>query len=116
MPPSLPPGPKSRIPGKLFFAFRRDTLAFLQRLAREYGDISHLTVGPQRVVFINHPEYAKDVLVTSHRNFLKGRGLERAVGVGVLGQLAAGALMQQHLSRLAELESRTVNSRPSRST
>jgi cytochrome P450 len=99
---TLPPGPKSRIPGKLLFAFRRDTLGFLQRLASEYGDISQLTVGPQRVFFINHPEYAKDVLVTSQRNFLKGRGLERAKLLLGNGLLTSEGEFHRRQRRLAQ--------------
>lgn len=69
-----PPGPKSRFPGGQMFTFRRDPLAFLGRL-RTYGDVVSYTLGPERVVFVNHPDAIRDVLVTHQRNFTKGRGL-----------------------------------------
>jgi len=85
--PLYPPGPRSRIPGDLMFAFRRDMLGFLLRLAREYGDVSLFSIGRQRVCFLNHPDVIRDVLITNARNFRKGRGLERAkllLGDGLL--------------------------------
>jgi cytochrome P450 len=81
------PGPRGRpIIGHLP-TFREDPIHFLQRCAREYGDIVHFKLGTQAVYLLNHPDYIKDVLVTHQRNFIKGRGLERAkrmLGEGLL--------------------------------
>ncbi|MGE0405925.1 MAG: cytochrome P450 [Candidatus Korobacteraceae bacterium] len=82
-----PPGPRSTLPGAMIFAFRRDPLGFLSRVAREFGDIAYFKLGPQHVYLLNHPDYIKDVLVTHDRKFKKGRILERAkrvVGEGLL--------------------------------
>jgi cytochrome P450 len=82
-----PPGPKSWFPGGQILAFRRDPLAFLSRLAREYGDVAEFRVGPQRAFFLNHPDLIRDVLVTHHERFHKGRALQRAkrlLGEGLL--------------------------------
>ena len=57
---------------------RRDPLKLLTRLAREYGDIVYYRMGGERVYFVNHPQYIRDVLVTHQKNFTKSRGLERA--------------------------------------
>ena len=47
----LPSGPKVGRLGQYLFASRRhDTLGFLLRLAREYGDIVHFRVGPQALL------------------------------------------------------------------
>ncbi|MGH9903579.1 MAG: cytochrome P450, partial [Pyrinomonadaceae bacterium] len=73
-----PPGPKRILPGGHFLSFRRDPLAFLARLARDYGDVAHFTLGPQHVFFLNHPDHVRDVLVTRHDHFIKGRALQRA--------------------------------------
>jgi cytochrome P450 len=82
-----PPGPRRKpIVGHLL-EFRRDPIGFLQRSAREHGDIVHLQLGPQAIYFFNHPEHIKDVLVTNNRNFVKSRGLEMAkkfLGEGLL--------------------------------
>jgi cytochrome P450 len=82
-----PPGPGRKLLGGNFIAFRRDSLNFLQSLARRYGDIVYFRMGPQDVFFLNHPDYIKDVLVTHQDNFIKGRALQRAkrlLGEGLL--------------------------------
>ena len=82
-----PPGPKSILPGGQMFAFRRDPLNFLMKIAHDYGDIVHFRIGPQHVFFLNNPELIKDVLVTHHEYFMKGRALQRSkrlLGEGLL--------------------------------
>ena len=45
MPPcAYPPGPRSRYPGALLLAFRRDSLGLLTSVAQEYGDVAHGTL------------------------------------------------------------------------
>jgi len=66
---------------------RRDPLAFLTRLAREYGDVARFRMGPVELHLVNRPEWIRDVLVTRAASFHKGRGLERAkrlLGEGLL--------------------------------
>ncbi|HZM27815.1 MAG TPA: cytochrome P450 [Gemmatimonadales bacterium] len=82
-----PPGPTARFPGQLLLAFRRDPLGLLQRMARDYGDVSLVRLGNRRVHLLNHPDLIKDLLVTEQRRFHKGRGLELAkhlLGEGLL--------------------------------
>ena len=65
----------------------RDPVDFLMQLAQEYGDVVHFKLGPQHVFLVNNPDYIKDVLVTNHCNFLKGRVLQRMkrlLGEGLL--------------------------------
>jgi cytochrome P450 len=84
---TLPPGPKTRLPGANLLALRRDTLGFLRGLARTYGDLVHFQIGKQPYFLVNDPDVIRDILVTDHRNFLKGRGLEvakRLLGEGLL--------------------------------
>src|SRR5262252_6206119 len=84
---TLPSGPKSLIPGGPLFALRRDPIGFLTKTAREFGDVAHFGIGSQHYFVVNHPEYIKDILVTHHAFFKKGRGLERAkrmLGDGLL--------------------------------
>ncbi|MDQ3755934.1 MAG: cytochrome P450 [Acidobacteriota bacterium] len=84
----FPPGPRSRLPGDQYFAFRRDPLRLLMRVARDYGDLAHFQIGSQRVFLLNHPDLIRDVLVTHHENFTKGPSLQRAkkslLGEGLL--------------------------------
>jgi cytochrome P450 len=95
-----PPGPKHRIPGRNIIAFRRDPTGFLESLARTYGDVVHLKFGSQRVFLLNHPDFIRDVLVTHNRNFVKGRGVQRArrvLGDGLLTSEGALHLRQRRL-------------------
>jgi cytochrome P450 len=66
---------------------RRDPLAFLERAARDYGDVARFRMGPVELHLVNRPEWIRDVLVTHAASFHKGRGLERAkrlLGEGLL--------------------------------
>jgi cytochrome P450 len=75
------------LPGINYFYVRRNFLGFLERVAREHGDIVYFRMGPQDVYFLNHPDYIKDVLVTRQQNFIKGRALQRSkrlLGEGLL--------------------------------
>jgi cytochrome P450 len=72
------PGPRTFWPGANVFYFRREPLKFLTRISREYGDVVRFKVGPQRVFLLNHPDHVRDVLVTHHERFHKGRALKRA--------------------------------------
>jgi cytochrome P450 len=77
----FPPGPKGRpLLGNLL-EFRRDPTGFSQRLARDYGDAAHFTLGRQHFVQLNSPEFIHDVLVTHHRQFRKAQALEFAEAV-----------------------------------
>lgn len=81
------PGPNSFWPVGHVVQFRRDPLALLTRLAREYGDVTRFSAATQTIYFLNHPDHIKDVLVTHHARFMKGRALQRAkrlLGEGLL--------------------------------
>ena len=81
------PGPPRRFPGAHLLAMRRDPLAFLTRIAREYGDVVRFRLGPVELHLLNRPEFIRDLLVTDAASFHKGRGLERAkrlLGEGLL--------------------------------
>jgi cytochrome P450 len=81
------PGPPRRFPGSHLLAMRSDPLAFLTRIAREYGDVVRFRLGPVDIYLLNRPEFIRDLLVTDAAAFHKGRGLERAkrlLGEGLL--------------------------------
>src|SRR5919108_5188590 len=71
--PALPPGPKGQFLVGHLRELQRDQLGFLQRCAREYGDVVPLRYGPRRVILLNHPTAIEEVLVTKSRSFGKGR-------------------------------------------
>ena len=96
----FPPGPKPRYPFDFLLRFRRDILAFIVSIAREYGDLAYLRVGPVHLYMLNAPEEIKHVLVTHHKNFIKSRGLQfarRLLGEGLLTSEGEFHLRQRRL-------------------
>jgi cytochrome P450 len=102
-PRAVPPGPRARWFGEHVLALKRNRLEFLQRMAR-HGDVAHVRIGPQPVYLFRHPDAIKEILVTQHRNFIKGRGLQRAkrlLGEGLLTSEGAFHLRQRRLAQPA---------------
>ena len=100
LPPSLP----RRFPGQHLIALNRDRLGFLQRAVAECGDVAHISMGPLHLVVLTHPDDIRDVLVTNKRNFIKGRGLQRAkrlLGEGLLTSEGSFHLRQRRLAQPA---------------
>jgi len=73
-----PPGFQRNL---LWFAFRKfrpaNPIFLFQHLAETYGDIAHYKIGPHHIVFLNHPEYIREVLVVQNDNFIKERTVQR---------------------------------------
>lgn len=97
-----PSGPKSLLPGGQLFALSRDPLGFITSVAREHGDIAHFKSGPQHFFVLNHPDYIKDVLVTHHNKFMKGRGLQRAKRLLGEGLLTSEGELHRRQRRLSQ--------------
>ncbi|MDQ3805608.1 MAG: cytochrome P450 [Acidobacteriota bacterium] len=96
------PGPKTLWPGGQMLAFRRDPLAFLTRLAREHGDVAQFRIGPQRAFLLSHPDLVRDLLVTHHDRFHKGRALQRAKRLLGEGLLTSEGEFHRRQRRLAQ--------------
>ena len=99
---TLPPGPKSLIPGRALLTFRRDPIAFLMSTVREFGNIARFGAGSQHYFLVNHPDHIKDILVTHHADFKKGRALERAKGMLGNGLLTSEGPFHHRQRRLAQ--------------
>jgi cytochrome P450 len=67
-----PPGPRDWFFG-LTIGLRslRQPLAFLQEMARDYGDVAYVRVGPYRSYILNHPNLTREALVTKAKCFRK---------------------------------------------
>jgi cytochrome P450 len=75
----------------LFYAFNRfrpgDPIQLFQHLATTYGDAAHYKLGRQHIIFLNHPDYIREVLVVQNQNFVKERTVQRMkilVGEGLI--------------------------------
>jgi cytochrome P450 len=109
---SQPPGPDQsgfRLPR---LRLTGDRLGFLTKLKEQYGDVVYFRMGFEDVYLVSDPELIRQVLVTDHKNFLKGRGLERVkrlLGDGLLTSEKEQHLRQRrmmqpafHRERIAE--------------
>jgi cytochrome P450 len=83
--PALPPGPAEGFD----LGGSDESLARLRRYFAEFGDI-YRVFAPSRGVFnyvINHPDHIKRVLLSNHRNYTKGEGMDRVkilLGNGIM--------------------------------
>lgn len=81
--------------------FRRDPLAFFETVAQR-GNLVRYGMGPRTLVFLNHPELVKDVLVTNNRKFVKGIVLQRSKRVLGEGLLTSEGEFHMRQRRLAQ--------------
>ncbi|HLW79559.1 MAG TPA: cytochrome P450 [Terriglobia bacterium] len=83
----LPPGPPGRFLIGRLPVINRQWLAFLERCAREHGDVFHFRFLHLHLCYVIRPEYIESVLVTQHHNFIKAidyRAMRRIFGEGLL--------------------------------
>lgn len=84
-----PPGPTGTKIMGVMREFNRDTLGFIERTQREYGDIAWMRFLYVPALFLYHPNEVEYVLATNSRNFIKSITLRsnffhRLVGNGLL--------------------------------
>src|ERR1051326_4781388 len=99
-----PPGPPRQFFGLGLPLLQRNPLQFLSDLAANYGDIVYFRSGREHFYLLNHPDFIKDVLLTSARKFAKGRALERTkllLGEGLLTSEGDFHLRQRRLMQPA---------------
>src|ERR1700723_868356 len=109
----FPPGFQRNL---LWFALRKfrpaNPIILFQHLVETYGDIAHYKIGPHHIVFLNHPEYIREVLVVQNDNFVKERTVQRTkmlLGEGMITSEGAAHRAQRltaqpafHRQRIAE--------------
>jgi cytochrome P450 len=67
-----PPGPKRGFLGlSNLKQMQSDLLGFPTSLARTYGDLVCVPMGPMRLYFVNHPNFVREVLVNQAKSFRK---------------------------------------------
>jgi cytochrome P450 len=99
-----PPGPRFSPIGLGALRLMRNPYTTLLDVARKYGDIALIRIGPMKVCLLNHPRYVKEVLVTHYRDFIKGGAfyLARSVlGEGLLTSDGDFHLRQRRLAQPA---------------
>ena len=101
----FPPGFERNL---LWFAWRRfrpaNPILLFQHLAREYGDIAHYKIGWNHIVFLNHPDYIREVLVVQNDNFIKERTVRRTkmlLGEGLITSEGAQHRLQRQVAQPA---------------
>ena len=85
----VPQGPKGNFILGVMPEFNRDTLGFLSRIARDYGDIVSTRFFYVPAYFLYHPDHIEYVLATNSKNFIKPLSLRspffhRLLGNGLL--------------------------------
>jgi cytochrome P450 len=101
----FPPGLQRNL---LWFAWRKfrpaNPILLFQHLAREYGDIAHYKIGWNHIVFLNHPDYIREVLVVQNDNFIKERTVRRTkmlLGEGLITAEGAQHRLQRQVAQPA---------------
>ena len=106
-----PPGPRAKFPGHLIFALRGDSLGFVTRTFRAYGDVARFRIARRTYYLLSHPDHVRDVLVTHDAKFTKGPALRSAkvtLGEGLLTSEGDFHRRQRRLSQPAFHPSRVA--------
>ena len=92
----------------LWLAWRKfrpaNPITLFQHLADKYGDIAHYKIGWNHIVFLNHPDYIREVLVVQNDNFIKERTVRRSkmlLGEGMITAEGADHRMQRQVAQPA---------------
>jgi cytochrome P450 len=101
----FPPGFQRNL---LWFAFRKfrpaNPILLFQHLSQEYGDIAHYKIGWHHIVFLNHPDYIREILVVQNDNFIKERTVQRTkmlLGEGMITAEGAQHRAQRQVAQPA---------------
>ncbi len=75
----FPPGLEHNLAWRVLLRGRPvDPIPFFQSLAERFGGIAHYKLGRSHIVFLNDPEYIREVLVVQNDNFVKERVVQRS--------------------------------------
>lgn len=101
----FPPGFEKNL---LWFALRKfrpaNPIHLFQHLAEEYGDVAHYKLAWNHIVFLNHPDYIREVLVVQNDNFVKERTVQRTkmlLGEGMITSEGAAHRVQRQVAQPA---------------
>jgi cytochrome P450 len=101
----FPPGFQTNL---LWYAFRRfrpaNPITLFEHLTRDYGDIAHYKIGWNHIIFLNHPDYIREILVVQNDNFVKERTVRRSkmlLGEGLITSEGAQHRAQRQVAQPA---------------
>ena len=115
-----PPGLRRNLPFYLFSRFFRasNPILLFEYLQQQYGSISHYRLGPNHIVFLNDPEYIREILINQAPLFIKERTQRRMkilLGEGLITsegethmrqrRIAAPAFHRQRIAAYGEMMS-----------
>src|SRR3954470_14526104 len=93
---------------RLWFALRRfrpaNPIFLFQHLVDTYGDIAHYKIGWNHILFLNHPDYIREILVVQNDNFIKERTVRRSkmlLGEGMITAEGAQHRAQRQVAQPA---------------
>src|SRR3954447_16793374 len=100
--PKIPPGPRGHLLLGSFPEYSRDTLGFMTRCAREYGDAVRFRLGGLSFYQFNHPDQIEEVLRIKHHLFIKDRPLQISTLVFGKGLLSSEGRLWRRQRRLMQ--------------
>ena len=74
-PPPLPPGPKGSLLMGVMREFNNDTLGFIERCQRDYGDVVRSRFLYVQAYFLYNPADIENLLSTNAKSYRKARSL-----------------------------------------
>lgn len=99
----FPPGLEHNL---LWYAFRKfrpaDPIALFQHLSEKHGDIAHYRLGPEHIVFVNSPEFVREILVVQNDKFIKERTQQRTKMLLGQGMITADGPAHREQRRAAQ--------------
>ncbi|HKO04942.1 MAG TPA: cytochrome P450 [Candidatus Acidoferrales bacterium] len=98
------PGPPRAHGPLVFYRLMRHPLGLFEEAAARYGDVVFLPALWRRIFFINHPDYIRDLLVTSAHKFEKSpaiKSMKPVLGEGLLTSEREFHLRQRRLAQPA---------------
>ncbi|HEX3821607.1 MAG TPA: cytochrome P450 [Candidatus Sulfotelmatobacter sp.] len=102
---NFPPGLQRNL---VWLALRKlrpaNPIILFQDLVRDYGDIVHYKIGWHDIVFLNHPDYIREILVVQNDNFVKERTVRRSemlLGEGMITSEGAEHRRQRQIAQPA---------------
>ena len=98
----IPPGPRGRLLLGSLPDYARDTLGFLTRLARQYGDAARFRLGRMPFYLFSHPDQIEQVLRSQSQHFIKDRPLQISTSVFGHGLLTSEGDLWRRQRRLIQ--------------